>query len=315
MIRACLFSFVVVCSAFGVLQAEQDLTVVKSKEGVTVEIGGKLFATYLIKSGNKPIVWPIVGPTGKEMTRQFPMREAKDTEKADHKHHRSFWFTHGLVNNVSFWHEGTGVGEIVHQEFLKVEGGEQATIVSRNAWIGPNDETPLCEDVRKLTFGADKESRWIDFDIILQATHGEVKFGDTKEGCFGVRVPGSMKMTAEKGGLLINSHDQTGKDAWGKPSPWVDYYGPVEGETLGIAILNHPSSFRYPTHWHVRTYGLFAANPFGLHNFKNDKNKDLGTFTLAKGESIRLRYRVIFHKGDHKAADIAGAFKKFSAKK
>ena len=118
-------------------------------------------------------------------------------------------------------------------------------------------------------------------------------------------------MESQGGGKIVNSEGQTDREAWGKQAPWVDYHGPVDGETVGIAIMNHPSSFRYPTYWHVRTYGLFAANPFGLHNFVS-RDKD-GSHTLQPGESMTLRYRVLLHKGDTEQAQIAEAFKKYAA--
>ena len=145
----------------------------------------------------------------------------------------------------------------------------------------------------------------------VKATDTEVKFGDTKEGTFGVRVAGTMKVEAKKGGKIVNSDGHVDKAAWGKPAPWVDYHGPLDGQTVGIAILNHPSSFRFPSYWHVRTYGLFTANPFGLHNFKNSNEVD-GSHTLKPGQSFTLRYRVIFHKGDEKEAKIAEAFAKYA---
>ena len=86
-----------------------------------------------------------------------------------------------------------------------------------------------------LAFGTDGDARWIDFDITITEAPGPVKFGDTKEGTFGVRVPGTMKVEAENGGgHIVNSHGQTDKAAWGKRAAWVDYYGPVDGQTLGI---------------------------------------------------------------------------------
>ena len=110
----------------------------------------------------------------------------------------------------------------------------------------------------------------------MTASAGPVKFGDTKEGSFGVRVAGSMKVTSKPAGHVINTHGDKDGNAWGKAAPWVDYYGSAvpKGKVVGIAIMNHPSSFRYPTYWHVRTYGLFTANPFGLHHFKGDNSID-----------------------------------------
>ncbi len=288
-----------------------EFEVQKPNDGVTVTVDGKLFTNYLIKSGAKPVLWPVLGPTGKEMTRAYPLREAGPDERSDHVHHRSFWFTHGDVNGIDFWTEGKGHGNIIHREFVKVAGGKTATIITRNDWIGP-DGKKICEDERHLTFGADENSRWVDFDVVIRASVGEVKFGDTKEGSFGVRVAGTMKVDAKKGGTIINSEGQKDAEAWGKPAKWVDYHGPVDGETLGVAILNHPSSFRYPTYWHVRTYGLFTANTFGLHHFKGSKEYD-GSHTMKKGESFTLKHRVLFHQGDEKIGRVEEVFADYAS--
>ncbi len=291
------------------LAAEFDVQ--QTDDGVTVSVDGKLFTRYLVKSGAKPVLWPVLGPTGKEMTRGYPMRDAGPEERDDHIHHRSFWFTHGDVNGIDFWAETPGHGNIVHREFVKVTGGKQAEIITRNDWIGP-DGKKVCEDERHLTFGANSNTRWIDFDVTVRATEGEVTFGDTKEGSFGVRVAGSMKVTSKKGGTIVNSDGKKDAEAWGKPAKWVDYSGPVDGQILGVAILNHPSSFRYPTYWHVRTYGLFTANPFGLHHFKGSNDFD-GSHTLKKGESFTLRHRVLFHQGNEKVGLVDDVFADYAS--
>ena len=285
----------------------------EEKDGVTVKHNGKLLARYVTKSGNKPIIWPIIGPHGQEMTRKHPMEEAGTDEKKDHPHHRSFWFTHGDVDGISFWHQGKGTGEIVHREFVEVRGGDTAAIVTRNDWLNPKGEK-LCSDVRRHTFGTDGKHVWIDFDAKISAGDKAVKFGDTKEGCFGVRMAGTAKVDSKKGGQIVNSEGQKDKKAWGQPAAWCDYTGPIGGKVAGIAILNHPQSFRFPTHWHVRTYGLFTANPFGLGMFGKGK-KGSGDHTLQPGESFTLHYRVLVHDGTTGEADVAGAFKKYSETK
>ena len=290
--------------------AAAEFKVEKDEAGVTVKVDGQLFTKYLIKSGAKPILWPVVGPTGKEMTRAWPMREGNPDEKLDHVHQRSFWFTHGNVNGVSFWDENAKHGDINHREFVKVEGGPQAVIVTRNDWVGP-DGKKICEDERTLTFGADADARWIDFDATVKATDSPVTFGDTKEGAFGLRVASTMDVDKKLGGKIVNSEGQTNESAWGKPAAWVDYQGPVQGESLGVAILNHPSSFGFPSHWHVRTYGLFAANPFGLKDFYKPVEKN-GAHTIQPGEKFLLRYRVIFHKGNEVDGKIAARFEQFA---
>ncbi len=128
---------------------------------------------------------------------------------------------------------------------------------------------------------------------------------------FGLRVASSMdvKSKTNSGGKIVNAEGLTDDAAWGKRLPWVDYTGPVEGKTVGIAILNHPDSFRYPTTWHVRTYGLFAANPFGWHDFGQAKP---GTYVLPKGESIRFRYRILLHAGDTAGANLPAEFQGYA---
>ena len=294
------------------LVAEDKFEVKKSDKSVEVTLNGKPFTTYQTKFGAKPILWPVIGPSGAEMTRSYPQTEAgKPDERKDHIHHRSFWFTHGDVNGISFWHENNNHGTTVHREFTKVVGGSTAVISSVNDWVGP-DGKKHCEDHRTFTFSTGKNKRYVDAVITVKASYGDVKFGDTKEGSFGVRTRGSMKVDAKKGGKIVSSEGKNDADAWGKPAAWVDYFGPVDGKVMGVAILNHPSSYGYPSHWHVRNYGLFAANPFGLKAFKTGKD---GTLNLKKGESFTLKYRVIFHSGDNEAADIKGEFEKYKSSK
>ncbi|WP_347244136.1 PmoA family protein [Thermogutta sp.] len=285
-------------------------SVQKTDHGVAILGNGQLWAAYVADGEFKPYVWPIIGPTGKPVTREWPMGPGEG-EKHDHPHQRSLWFTHGNVNGISFWEEAPGRGKTVHREFVTLEGGTKAVVVTRNDWVAP-DGTILLNDVRKLVFFPLGENRVIDFAIRLTAVAPSVTFGDTKEGTFGLRVADSITVDAKKGGKIVNSEGQEDKDAWGKKAKWVDYSGPVDGEIVGIAVLNHPSSFRFPTYWHVRTYGLFAANPFGWHDFVGRSDVS-GAYTLDKGQSIELRYRVILHKGRAADAKVAELYESYAA--
>ena len=206
------------------------------------------------------------------------VQDTKETK--DHVHQRSCWFTHGEVNGIDFWTEmPTGRnGTIVHRKFVKIASGRQAEIVTENDWLGPSGKK-VCEDRRHLAFGALGDARWINFDITLRASQGPVTFGDTKEGSFGLRVAQWLAVDSKQGGQIVNSHGETDAAAWGKRAQWVDYHGTLDGQGVGIAMFNHPDSFRYPTGWHVRTYGLFAANPFARKGF-NGKRGAGGSRTL-----------------------------------
>jgi hypothetical protein len=294
----------------------EELTLKQTDTGYEVLLDGKIYAGYITDFRGAPIVYPIVGPTGKNMTRDYPMKTGYEGVKADHPHHRSLWFTHGNVNGLDFWQaarDGNTRYKIVHKRFVKTEcDGKTALIVTENDWIGENNQV-LCRDVRTLRFAVAGDKRIIDFGITITAEHDKVVFGDTKEGTFGVRVPEPLAVETKKGGQFVNAEGKVGEeDAWGKRSPWVDYYGVLDGEKVGIAVMNHPSSFRYPTYWHIRGYGLLAANPFGMHEFEKLEDTKSGDHTLSKGESFTLRYRVLLHKGEPVEADVADAFKEYA---
>jgi len=282
----------------------------KTEAGYQVNIDGKLFAGYIAEYGGSPIIYPIVGPTGKNMTRDFPMEKGYEGVKPDHPHHRSLWFAHGDVNKFDYW---ATKNKIVHKRFVKTEcDGKTVLLVTENDWVDGNHQV-VCRDVRTIRFAASGEVRIIDFDITITAEQEKVVFGDTKEGTFGIRVPEVIAVETKKGGNFVNAEGKVGeRDAWGKRSAWIDYYGTLEGEEVGIAILNHPSSFRFPTYWHVRNYGLFAANPFGVHDFERLQDTKAGELTLPKGESITLRYRVLFHKGTSESINLPKMFEEYS---
>jgi hypothetical protein len=302
------FVSVAICILLSGNALAAEITAERSPQGAVVKIDGRLFTEYLVHSKTKPILWPIIGPTGKPVTRDYPMRDRPDETK-DHPHQRSFWFTHGEVNGVNFWMEQGKTGTIEHVKFLEITSGKPAVIRTANVWRAPNGKK-VCEDQRTLRFDTDGDARWIDFDITIKATDGPVHFGDTKEGSFGIRVAESIRVDSKQGGQIVNSRQQVDGAAWGQRVPWVDYHGPIDGQTVGIAVLNHPSSFGFPTYWHVRTYGLFAANPFGARDFT--AGKQTGGYTLAPGESLMLGYRIYLHRGDEKEGKVAEVYSAYS---
>lgn len=285
----------------------------EDKEGpISVFFGADLFTRYLYgESERKPYLYPI-NLGGVCLTRHFPMKAEVEGEKKDHPHQRSLWFTHGEVNQVDFWSESPRAGRVVHKEFTALESGPVlGRLGARAEWIAPGGKK-LLEDAREYRFiPLVEQAAALDLTIVLTAPDEAVVFGDTKEGSFGIRLAESMK--EERGGRIENARGQAGeKNAWGKPAEWIDYTGPIAGKTFGVAILDHPSSFRHPTHWHVRGYGLFAANPFGYRDFYRDQAKD-GSYRLEKGASMTFRYRVIFHSGATQDAAIAEIYRAFAS--
>ena len=281
-------------------------------------LGKDPFFTYNYKNAAKPYLYPVYGPDSQLMVRNFPMKDLKD-EEHDHPHQKAFWFTHGAVNGMDYWTEGEQKGRIVHQNFSKIKcSGNTGIIASHNYWIKPDRKTVQLKDERAIRFFGTEQKRYLDLYVRLTAIAADAVLGDTKEGTFGIRLAETMRV---KGGLnkghIINADGLKDNETWGKRSFWVDYYGPVNDQIMGLAIFDHPQNPRYPTWWHVRDYGLFAANPFGIHDFEpktatGEKTPiDAGKLVLKQDESIVFQYRVILHKGNHEEGAIAEEYKKY----
>lgn len=295
----------------GVMAANAEITVREADGKVRVEADGALFAAYNYQSVARPYLYPVVGPTGVPMTRDWPMVKTTN-ETTDHVHHKGLWFAHGNMNGVDCWSEQKGFGKTVHSKFLELKSGpDEGLIRSLNEWVAPSG-TVICTDERLIRFRAQKDGRIIDYEITLIASHGSLTIGDTKEGSMAIRLPTTMSVSGKAGkGHIVTSENLKDADAWGKPASWVDYWGPVGGQTVGVAMFDNPQNPRHPTRWHVRTYGLFAANPFGLKPF--DKTaKASGDLKLAPGERVTFRYRFVFHAGDEQAAKIADLYRQYA---
>jgi hypothetical protein len=232
--------------------------------------------------------------------------DTKEGENQDHKHHKSLWVAHGDVNGVDLWSEEPGYGTQA-QRAMRVQGD---SILSELDWLDKTGKKLLTEN-RTVRFGQEAAFRFFDFTIEFHASEGEVKFGDTKEGGL-VSVRVTTTMDANKNGRIENSEghiysikggttgpctkSSAGEPTWGKRARWVMYTGPAQGVPCGVTILDHPKNFRHPTYWHVRGYGLFTANPFGISYFTDDPKQN-GSHVLKAGERLTFRYRVLVHDG------------------
>lgn len=325
--------FTILISAVGVavsmlsIASATEFSIDQEDSGdIAIQIDGELFTRYVTtdKATNKCYFWPVIGPGGALMTRAYPMQDVKD-EKQDHPHHRSVCF--GLQNAGGFntWHERltftkngivdekkeATLGRQVHTEVVRAKAsGDSATLVVECDNVTPDGDVYM-RQTRTVDFHvADNGSRVMDVEIVLVGVKEGITVVGKKDSGLSVRVAHSMCVDAGLGGRIVNSSgDEDGK-AWGKRVPWVDFNGPVDGKPMGVAMLNHPGSFRHPTPWHVRSYGLFTANPFALKEVAGEE--DPGDFELARGQSIVLKHRLIFHDGDEKQAQIAEAWKAYS---
>lgn len=265
------------------------------------------FATLHLASP-RPFVYPLYGPGQVPMTRGYPV-EAKPHESQDHPHHQSFWFAHGDVNGHDFWHAAKADARIEWDGAVSVEPCADGTSVTCGfRWMVGEDDL-ICEEERVYVFAAKEGVRTVDVSLRLAPVGRDLVMGDTKEGSFALRLHPALRVEGGTAtGTLRNSDGLIGREAWGKRARWIRDFGTVEGASAGLAIFDHPNNPRHPTWWHARTYGLVAANPFGLHDFEGGP-EGAGDLRVPLGDALVLRYRVLLHGPDWTDADIEAAYR------
>jgi len=315
-LRACLMAGTVLYwTSLACVSAAPGVRLTQEKDVVRVEVNGELFTEYVFQGAPHVYYYPLIGPNGLPMTRNWPMKKVEG-EEADHPHHRSLWYSHGAVNGVDFWSESSRAGRIVHDRFLEVTSGPNVGVIrSANKWVAPDGKV-VCTDERTFrVYARPPSERVFDFEITIQAPAGEdLVLGDTKEGTMAVRVAESMRLMQPKRvkgqGRIVQSTGVKDDQTWGKRAQWCDYSGPVQGKTVGIAIFDHPANPVHPTYWHVRDYGLFAANPFGIHDFEK-KPAGTGDLRIPAGKSVTFKYRFYLHEGNEVEAKVSDRYKEW----
>ena len=277
-----------------------------------IRVGGSLFASYHYgPEWFRPYFHPVIGPHGLPVTRGFPMVANVPGETTDHPHHKGIWSAYGEAGGVDNWAETPTSGRTVHTGFEAVESGPVfGRAIALGDWVTHDRAAVVLKERRVLTFYATAPWRLFDLELTLTAAGSDALFGDTKEGGFvSLRVASSMDVP--RGGRLENSRGGVGEpEVWGKRAEWCDYSGPLGGRTVGVAFMEHPSSFGHPTYWHARDYGLMSANPFGLSEFLG-KGHD-GSYNLPAGESLVFNYRVYIHEGDASAGGVAEMYRAYT---
>jgi hypothetical protein len=322
----------VIALTFATPLIAQTVTVAPSDNGLRVEIDGQLFTEYLTKGTDHACFYPLIGPGGVPLTREFP---PKPGVKVDHPHHSSLWIGHDGVNGINFWGINAESGRVENTGFTDLKSdGPSASFTAKSKWVKPGGEIVLTDERRCVLTALPNGSRQLDISVKLIASTGEVTFRDTKEGTFALRVAPWLAVTGNKfdpvggKGHILTSAGHKDTAAWGTRATWVSYYGPdPQGGTACITMMDHPSNLRHPTWWHVRDYGLFAANPFGISDFEASPDSPIkkgtgiggqgtkGNLVLAAGQSFTQRYLILLERTAPEAARLDAAFAAFAKTK
>lgn len=307
---------------------KQSIELVRNdaEKKVDVMIDGQLFTSYIYPDNvKKPVLWPVMSPAGNMLTRAYPMIK-KEGDRTDHPHHVGIWLNYGDVNGLDFWNNSEAIpeekradyGTIYHRSIEKTESSEgSALLVTKSDWESPENEVILKEKT-SFEFLLRENLRIIDRTTTLTAVIDEVLFKDNKEGLTGMRVARELELPVDSPAELMDAHgviikvkkmDNSlvngnylsadgiqGAGVWGTRSRWMKLSGEIKGEHESIVIIDHPDNVGYPTYWHARAYGLFAANTLGQKIFSEGKNEL--NFRLRKGETVTFKYRMVFADKD-----------------
>lgn len=277
---------------FSQIQAAK-ITAVKVGSKINVTIDGKYFTSYIFANDEKyPFFYPVNGPlSGGSVT---------SMRNGEYPHHSSLFFGCDLVNGGNYWQEGLERGRIisVNAEILK-EGGDTVVITDECIWSRPGAISPV-KDIRRMIITAPSANvRQMDVEIKMEMLI-DVHIRKTNHSLFSARM--AADLSVNNGGTMVNAEGAKGEKAtFGKPSPWIDFYG-KRGENIeGLAILQHPSNPWYPSPWFTRDYGFISPTPMYWPQNGAETN-------LKKGETLQLRYRVLVHGGNSADAMIDELF-------
>lgn len=294
---------------------------------VDITIDGQPFTSYIWPTTiKKPVLYPIIDADAVSITRGYPL-DPRPGERTDHPHHTGLWFNYSNVNGFDFWNNSAAIpperapkmGTIVFDKIVSAKSGAtRGELVTDSTWIDGNNHPILAETTRYI-FAHNGSTRSIDLIVTLKALD-RVVFHDDKDGLLGLRVARWLESPEEKGGTFtdangiatkvsaaadvpgvapptgeyLTSEDVKGEAVWSTRGRWCSLTGHNgDGRTVTIAIFDHPGNVNYPTYWHARGYGLFAANPLGQHMF--DPKQAPLDYTLQKGQSTTFRYRIVIY--------------------
>lgn len=312
-------------STFLFAQKAEPVKIVQEKNNKTINvlIGGKLFTSFLYPDTlEKPVLYPIYAANGTMVTRGFPVHP-KPGEPEDHPHHLGYWFNYESVNGLDFWNNSYAIpaerknkyGWIKTDKIIQTTNGTTGILSYHANWTNQQNDV-LLEETTKFEFSGSGGQRIVDRITVLKA-NTDVAFKDVKDGMIGLRVAHELqipatkdqKFTDDKGnvtvikvkadsianGNYLTSEGKQGDDAWSTRAAWCKMYGKMGNDSVSIVIIDHPSNPNYPTFWHARGYGLFAANPLGEKVFTNGKSEK--NLQLKKGESVTFYYRLVIDNG------------------
>lgn len=318
-------------SMFAASSAGVKVVADEAHRRVDITIDGQPFTAYIWPvSLKKPVLYPLISDEGITVTRGFPL-DPEPGERVDHPHQAGLWFNYGNANGFDFWNNSDAIkaenraqmGTIVFKKILSAKSGtDTGELTVESTWItGANQ--PILNQTTCYIFSRRNHARVIDQVVTLKALD-RVVLNDDKEGLLGMRVAHWLESPDEKGGVFLDASGRAtkveagdtadatgvyltsegvkGEAAWATRGRWCSLTGHTGSHTVTIAIFDNPKNPGYPTYWHARGYGLFAANPLGRSIF--DPKQPAWNFTIEKNQAAVFRYRIVLYSRDAKVDEL-----------
>lgn len=252
------------------------------------------------KDLRRPFLYPIVGPSGRSLTR---MGHPHDPHT--HSHHNSVWVSHHKLNGVDFWGDyGKDLGTIATKRPVRYDDSDdEALLEFEHAWKNAQGET-LLDEVRTIRVRPrGKQDYLVILDLKLSAPAGKpATFDKTPFGLVGVRMAKSIGVHDGGGTIRNSAGGRDEQEVLWKQAKWVDYSGPIRPNVQeGITLIDHPQNPNHPTYFHVRGDGWMGAS------LTFDAPR-----TIEPGSPLHLRYGLWVHAGVPEAETIESVFQEFA---
>lgn len=231
----------------------------------------------------KPYFHPLCTPGGHCLTLFEPH---------DHVWHRGLWYTFKFINGENFWEEVKpyGIQRTALPPSIAHAADGRIVLRSHLDWLRPDQQTAVFLEERQIGYvPVDDQAYALDFATTLTAqadlTLDRTPF-TTWGGYGGLILRGTRNWQETR---LLFPDGSTNARPTGIPAPWCDLSGKLDGgldQTGGVAIFDHPDNPRHPTPWYGTTGpGHYLNAAFLFHE----------PMSVAKGETLTFRYRVLIH--------------------
>ena len=280
------------------------------KDSLSLLAGEKVvYMCRFAAEGGYPYIHPLSLPGGPVMSAFAP---------ADHPWHRGLWFSWKFLNGVNYWEfppsrpnrpDGrtvvVGPAAIHTTETMATVG---LRLEYSKAQVVLAEERTLVGSRPRLdgSYTIDWTSKFTakDQDVVFERTPPtQAPWGGY--GGLGFRASKTMREFR-----AVDSEGRIGRtQAHGKQARWMDFSGVFGAKdekpaAAGMAIFDHPSNPRHPTHWYLSdNAGLPYFGPALLF---------AQPLTLKAGESFTIKYRILIHPGLSNKAALEKEYQEFA---